>query len=260
MLYPADAAWNAPTVASPEGEGTPASWLAASIAQMRIFACALPVSASARVAKKWINSAGLGESAVNPGGLLPVPKGRDVAVPCRARAPGHQDGQQRRWRGGACGARGTSAQSVSSTAWFVCFSCRGCPPRRRITAASRSFASRRAESKDPSHSTAPAVQADRDHRTIAERPAGLRRPAAQAVAYVPEPAKANGDDIRAAAATEPQLGPPLLLRRLRGDDGAARTRGAHMAHRLGQPVRREETQLFSPLQDTVKASVHTAAG
>ena len=33
-----------------------------------------------------------------------------------------------------------------------------------------------------------------------------------------------------------------------------------MAHRLGQPVRREETQLFSPLQDTVKASVHTAAG
>ena len=84
---------------------------------------------------------------------------------------------------------------MSSTAWLVCFRWRGrgFPARHRITAASRSSASRRAESESLRCSTAPAVQDNRDHITIAERPAGLGWPAAQTVACVAEPA--HGDDI-----------------------------------------------------------------
>ena len=159
--------------------------------------------------------------------------GRDVGA-------GHRDGHQRCWRGGgASGAVGTIAPSVSSTVRLACFSWRGCPARRRITAASCSSASLRAESEGPRRSMTPtpAVPADREHVTIAERPAGLRRPAdgpppaGQAVACAPKPA--HGDDIRAAATPEPQLGPPLLPR---GNDGAACARGAHMGRRLGQPL------------------------
>ena len=68
--------------ASPTGEETTVSWLAASLAQIR---CALPVSVSARVAREWRNSAGpgrLGQEwriAANLGG----PR---LAVPRRARA------------------------------------------------------------------------------------------------------------------------------------------------------------------------------
>ena len=43
---------NAPIVGSVDGEGTPASWLAASMAQMRIFVCECLASDSARVARK----------------------------------------------------------------------------------------------------------------------------------------------------------------------------------------------------------------
>ena len=56
----------APAVASPDGEGTPASRLAASMAQKRTFVCALPAPHSARVARRWRNSACLAGIAVNP--------------------------------------------------------------------------------------------------------------------------------------------------------------------------------------------------
>ena len=53
MFYPPERAYCVTVpVSSPEAEGTPASWLAASITQMRIFACSLLMSASARVARK----------------------------------------------------------------------------------------------------------------------------------------------------------------------------------------------------------------
>ena len=103
---------------------------------------------------------------------------------------------------------------------------------------------------------APVVQADREHGTIAGRPAGLGRPAAQAVAFVAEPAHSH--DIGTAATTETQPGSPLLPRRRQGNDGTL-AQGALMGHRSGQPVWRGKTQLFSPFLDTVKESVHTAA-
>ena len=153
--------------------------------------------------------------------------------------PGHQDGYQEGC--GASGARGTNTPSVSSTARLVCFSWRGSPARRRITAASRPFPSLRAGNEGLRRSTAPVVQADREHVTIAGRPAGLGRSAAQAVAFLAEPA--HGNDIGTAATTEPRPGPPLLPRRRRGND-RTRAPGALMGHSIGQPVWRGKPNCF----------------
>ena len=101
------------------------------------------MSVSARVAslREWSHSAGLAGS----GELLPIPEDRNLAVPRRARTrpPGQTPGQTP----GGCGAPGSChaiTRSVSSTAWLVCLSWRGYPAQHQITAASRSFASRRA--------------------------------------------------------------------------------------------------------------------
>ena len=125
--------------------------------------------------------------------------------------------------GSASGARGTSAPSVSSMAWLVRFKVQlaglprqlnGCEPLLRVKQGGERGPEAFNGACSPSGS----------HLTIAGCPAGLGRPAAQEVACVAEPA--HGDDIRAAATTEPQLGPPLLPPRRRGNDGATRALGA----------------------------------
>ena len=142
---------NAPTVASPEGGGTSASWLAAFIAQMRIFVSALPVSASARVARKWWNSAGSAGSAVNPFAAANCGQSRRAgtyrshvgpALPATRMAIRDAGG------GGAAGLavpahRACPARCVC----LVCFSCRGCSDRRRITAATPRRAGRGARAR-----------------------------------------------------------------------------------------------------------------
>ena len=81
-LAPAGAAPERPDRGVARRVGASVSWLASSMAKMRIFVCALPLSVSARVAREWRSSAGLAGS----GELLPISDGRDVAVPRRARA------------------------------------------------------------------------------------------------------------------------------------------------------------------------------
>ena len=80
----------------------------------------------------------------------------------------------------------------------------------------------------------PAVPADRDHVTIAKGPAGHCGAAAQAVGRVPKPTQ--GYDVRAAPTPKPKLGQLLHLWRFCCDDGAARTRGAHVDRSIFKPV------------------------
>ena len=156
---------NDPQEASPDGEGP--------MAQIRIFVCVLPASASARLARnlKWRNLAGLAGSAVNPFDAAcrgPIPEGRDVAVPRRARAPGQQDGHQR-CRGG----RAPPGLAVPMR--------RACPAQHGIAGLLQLA---RLPLPAPNHGREPllhfplggelgpeasAVQADREHVKIAER-------------------------------------------------------------------------------------------
>ena len=88
---------SAPSVASPDGEGTTASWLAASMAQMRNFICraaGVPLRPHREEAEEFRRLGRDRGDSVRRGESLPISEGWDVAVPRRAQAPGHQDGHQ----------------------------------------------------------------------------------------------------------------------------------------------------------------------
>ena len=162
------------------------------------------------------------DEAKRRGKFLPVSECRNVTAPRRARAPCHQDGHERVAAGGVpppAPAGSTRRARPACRCWSVSDGV-AAPPAAGPAAAGRSSASRRAESEGLRRSATPAVHAYRDYITIAKRPARLRRAAAQAVAGVPE--STQGDHVRAAPPSEPELGPPFLPRCSWGDDGAAR--------------------------------------